>query len=271
MLSQLRSGNAEEAWKLFISEYAALIFQVVQHFETDSDNVSDCFQFICERLCEYQFRRLVKFKTDGAASFSTWLRAVVRNLCLDWQRKQFGRRRMFRSVARLSDLDQQIFRLVYERGVSEQEVLLSLAPNFPELTPELVSEAIQRVNKTLTKNQNWLVRARAAFPARRSHSFSEMQQHEDPVAPQANPETLAIEKERATLLKRALRGLSTVDKLMVRLRFEEELTLEQIAKLLNLGNAQRVDRQIKQILSTLRAELSVADAVERAGKIQLRP
>lgn len=42
----------------------------------------------------------------------------------------------------------------------------------------------------------------------------------------------------------------------MRLRFEEELTLEQIAKLLDLGNAQRADRQIKEVLARLRVELT---------------
>ena len=41
----------------------------------------------------------------------------------------------------------------------------------------------------------------------------------------------------------------------MRLRFEQELTLVQIAKLLDLGNAQRVERQIKGVLGKLREEL----------------
>src|SRR5205814_9688368 len=104
ILKQLRS-EPEAAWTLFLHEYASLILQVVRHFERNSDQASDCFQFICERLCEDRCRRLRKFKPKGAATFSTWLRAVVRNLCLDWHRKQFGRRRVFRSISRLSDLD----------------------------------------------------------------------------------------------------------------------------------------------------------------------
>jgi DNA-directed RNA polymerase specialized sigma subunit len=46
--------------------------------------------------------------------------------------------------------------------------------------------------------------------------------------------------------------LSDQDRLLIRLRFEEGLTLEQAARLLGLGNAQRADRQIKEILLKLR-------------------
>ena len=50
--------------------------------------------------------------------------------------------------------------------------------------------------------------------------------------------------------------LSKRQRLLIRLRFEQELTLDQIANLLDLGNAQRVDRQIKDVLARLREVLS---------------
>ena len=55
-----------------------MIFQVGRYFEKDLDRASDCFQFVCEKLSEDRFRRLLRFKPQGTASFSTWLRAVVR-------------------------------------------------------------------------------------------------------------------------------------------------------------------------------------------------
>jgi DNA-directed RNA polymerase specialized sigma subunit len=42
------------------------------------------------------------------------------------------------------------------------------------------------------------------------------------------------------------------ERLLIRLRFEEGLTLDQVAKMLGLGNAQRVDREINESLSKLR-------------------
>jgi len=83
ILRQLRTRDSHAAWSAFIDEYAPLIFDVARRFERDPDNVADCFQFVCERLYEGRFRRLLKFTPQGPAKFSTWLRAVVRNLCLD--------------------------------------------------------------------------------------------------------------------------------------------------------------------------------------------
>lgn len=100
ILEQLGSPASHEAWSLFLEDYGGIIYQVIRHFEADSDDAADCFQFVCERFCEAKFRRLRRFNPAGAAKFTTWLRAVARNLCLDWQRKQFGRPRLFRSIAR---------------------------------------------------------------------------------------------------------------------------------------------------------------------------
>ena len=132
----------EEAWAEFLQEYSTLIFSIAQHLERDIDRASDCFQFVCERLSADGFRRLRRFKPQGPASFPTWLRAVVRNLCLDWRRKEFGRRRVFRSIARLSSFDQEVFRYVYERGDSIDDTFVLLQSRFSDVTPERLAESL---------------------------------------------------------------------------------------------------------------------------------
>ena len=254
ILDRLDSQNAHEAWSEFLEEYSAAIFQVICHFEPDPDNASDCFQFVCEQLIRNRFRRLRQFKTDGTAKFSTWLRAVIRNLCIDWHRKETGRLRPFRSISKLSAFDQQVFRLLYERGVSTEEGLQLLIPAFPNATEERVIESRQRIETGLTPQQRWLLSTRvarsheAAFPADLDDARSNVPD------PRANPEAQAMLKERYRNLMRKLNRLSDQDRLLVHLRFEQELTLDQIAKLLQLGNAQRVDRQLKQILLQLRQD-----------------
>ena len=160
ILEQLRSGDPHEAWTEFLEEYSAVIFQVGWYFERDLDRASDCFQFACEKLSEDNFRRLLRFKPQGPAVFSTWLRAVVRNLCLDWHRKEFGRRRPLRSISSMSLFDQKVFSCVYERGVSAQETLHLLQSNFPDVTPERLAESRERIEQGLNAKQRWLLAAR---------------------------------------------------------------------------------------------------------------
>lgn len=258
ILQQLRLREPEEAWAEFLQEYSTLIFSIVRHLERDIDRASDCFQFVCERLSADGFRRLRRFKPQGPATFSTWLRAVVRNLCLDWRRKEFGRRRVFRSIARLSSFDQEVFRYVYERGDSIDDTFVLLQSRFSDVTPERLAESRERIDQELTVKQRWLLGARIAQGALGAATTLE-----EPEAapleisdPRPDPETQTLFSERRAALDRALEQLSKRERLLVRLRFEQELTLEQIAKLLDLGNAQRADRQIKEILARLRVELS---------------
>jgi len=265
LFDQLGSPESEEAWSRFLEEYGTLIFQTVRHFEQNPDDVADCFQFICEQFVKDSFRRLRRFQPDGPAIFSTWLRAVVRNLCLDWHRKQFGLRRVFRSIERLSPLEQEIFRCVHEHALDEQETLVSLAPHFPQLTSETLSEAIKTINQELTGNQRWLLEARSRHKAGAGEPGNGNHPVGDAVDSRPSPEFEAIQNERRAKVERALKKLSKADKLLIRLRFEEDLTLKQIADLLELGNAQRVDRRIKEVLTLIRDELGAFSDIGSGG------
>src|SRR5687767_8921228 len=153
LLEQTGSRNPEEAWGLFLNEYSAMILQVVRHVERDSDSVPDCFQFVCEGLSANSFRRLRKFRTGGPAVFTTWLRAVVRNLCLDWRRKQYGRHRFFKSISSLPGFDQDVFRHIYERRVTVDETLESIRSVFPNITRSEVAASVSRIETALTLRQ----------------------------------------------------------------------------------------------------------------------
>src|SRR4029077_6168396 len=108
-LEELRSSQSREAWAEFLRQYRPLIFQTCQFSTSDADQAADCFLFACEQLSRNHFRRLLRFQPQGASSFATWLRVVVRNLCLDRRRKQFGRPRLLRSIARLPQLEGEIY------------------------------------------------------------------------------------------------------------------------------------------------------------------
>lgn len=255
LLQQLRSGEPQEAWAGFLREHSPLLLQVVRHFERDADDAADCFQFVCERLCADRFRRLRQFRPDGPASFPTWLRAVVRNLCLDWRRKESGRRRVFRSVARLSAFDQEVFRRVYEQGASQDEALQLLRTAHADVTPDAVAASVERIENELTPNQRRLLGGRPAPGAARERAAGRDDALLNIPDARPDPEAQAVLHETQDALRGALARLPKRDRLLIRLRFEDELTLEQIARLLDLGNAQRADRQIKDVLARLRADM----------------
>lgn len=260
VLGRLSSPGAADAWRDFLDAYAAHILHVIRIEERDPDDASDCFLFVCEQLSHKGFRRLRRFRVDGPASFLTWLCAVVRNLSIDWHRKRAGRRRPFRSISRLPVLEQELFRCVYERGMGVEAALFHLRPRFPALSWERLVEGVERVRKALAPRQLWLLSTRkssfVSFEEPRSTSGGKS--FPQPTDPGPDPETLAALNETRTALARALSQLPRFDRLLLRLRFDQDLTLEQIARLTGMESAQSVDRRIRRVLQELRQRMKVA-------------
>jgi DNA-directed RNA polymerase specialized sigma24 family protein len=238
----------DRAWSEFLENYAGLIYQVAGLFERDTDHAADCFLFVCEQLSANQFRRLRAFRADGPAKFTTWLRAVVRNLCLDWHRKEYGRQRIFQSIARLPAAEQDVYRCVYERGMTREEARLTLRTRYPALD---LDAACARIEQNLTPRQLWLLSVQR--PQRREAP--------DPVEDLAipdgapGPETLAVRGQQQARLTRALSGLADQERLLIRLRFDEDLTLQQVAGVLGLPDPQTADRRIREVLAKLKKHL----------------
>src|SRR6476469_2346518 len=201
-LKHVDARELEEAWNLFLDDYSGIILRVVRQIERDADSIPDCFQFVCEQLSANSLRRLRKFRPEGGALFSTWLRAVVRNLCLDWRRKRFGRYRLFKSIAQLSIFDQEVFRALYERRLSVDDAYHSLRALYPSLTHSQLAESRLRIEQGLSGKQRGLLDSRLREQTR-SNEDARLASANIP-DPAANPEIQAAKKEAAQALRQAL-------------------------------------------------------------------
>ena len=266
ILERLGSQESHRAWSDFLESFSAHILQTVRLFERDADPVADCFLYVCERLSEKGFRRLRSFKLGGIAKFLTWLRVVVRNLCLDWHRKEFGRHRVFQSIAVLGALEQDVFRCIYEQGLSQDESLNLLRASYPQLTMAELETGAGRVRSALTDRQIWLAGARRhpPLPWERDSEAGSQEQIAEPIDPAPSIESLLVMDEERAAVERALGGLAKPERLLIELRFEQGLTLQETAQLLNLKDAQTVDRRQREVIEKLRKQL--ADFFARAEK-----
>jgi RNA polymerase sigma factor (sigma-70 family) len=256
----LQAREMEEAWDQFLDEYAAVILQVVHLFEREQDRVDDCFLFVCEQLKRDRLRRLRRFEADGAASFPTWLRAVVRNLCLDWRRKRFGRPRIFRSIASLPEVDQEVFRCIYFRKLSENETLHTVRATHPALDREGLADSLTRIRESLSPRQSWLLVSRNPYLESLSaegSSGSGANRERELTDPHEDPESEAAKQEFLDALHEAMAGISPRERLLLRLRFEQDLSLEEIANLMQLGTPLKAQRSIQKALSKVRQVLLV--------------
>lgn len=265
MLSALSSAERQSAWCAFLDRYSSLIYHVVRSFDRDPDRSGNCFLFICEQLSANDFRRLRKFDLSGRASFSTWLCAVVRNLCLDWHRKEHGRHRVFGSVARRSAIAQLLFEIVFRRGLSAEEAREELIRRGVELSFAAVEERICELRRCLSSRQLWLLSSGKAMldsiDAEEEGTYTV-----EPADPAPDPESLATLRETHQHVSAALASLTDSDRLLIRLRYQEGLTLQQVAKLVGLKDAQTADRRLRDIIDHLRQALGVQHLVRGKPK-----
>jgi len=253
LLHQLNSGDAGAAWAAFVDAYAGLMMRTVTQFEYEQERSNECFLYVCEKLYEDQFRRLLTFNTSGRASFSSWLTTVVFNLCIDWHRKEFGRARMLPAIAALPAFDQRVYQYCYEEQMSAEECYELLKSEIPGLVRQQVPDALGRIHALLTPRQRWQlsVRLRGRNRGRTLPPHELLDRVPDP-APA--PESLVRLHEEAETLQKALSRLTVAQRVLLHLRFREGLTYERIARMEHLGDAHRARRQVQSALQALRVE-----------------
>jgi RNA polymerase sigma factor (sigma-70 family) len=256
LLQGLRSPDTSgDAWAEFLETYSPVLYQTARACTLDNDAAADCYLHICERLCRNGFRRLLKFKPEGSASFTTWLRVVARNLCFDWHRSQSGRPRPFKSVHRLSPLELEIYEARIVRGASQEETLHGLELRFPKLGVPELSEIEGRLQASLSSRQQWILATRQRREVGPAVAVADEEGEPlgiDVVDTRPSQETWLAEQQMQAQLQSSLLSLPAQELLLLRLRFEQELSLDEIARLCGLQDAQRVHRTLAAVLKKLR-------------------
>jgi len=255
LIGRLSCSVADSAWKEFLERYSPLLLHVIRGHERDEDRASELFAYVCGALSDEQFRRLRSFRPDGPASFRTWLSAVVTHLCLDWRRRQYGRLRPVAAVSGLPELDRQVYQYMFARGLSRRQCLEALAPRFPELTEAAVAQISARIFGLLNPQQRWQLSTRSEWlrwSARGPPGDGEELPPEE-ASPEPGPDQLAAEIQERQALQDALARLPPEQRLLLRLRYEQELTLAEVARLTRQPDLFRANRKIQAALDALAA------------------
>ena len=260
LLRKLSSADASSAWAGFLDMYAPLLMHTASQFVYDQERINDCFLYVCEQLSDQGFRRLLKYNTEGRARFRTWLGTVVFNLCVDWHRREFGRATLSPAISALPAFDQAVYRLVVEQGLDKESAFQTLLADFPDLTRDLVAKAAGRGFALLTSRQRWQVgiRQRGRKPAWNDPPGT---QPEDLPDPQPGPDKQAQASQDLESLQRALGLLPAGQRLLLRLRFEQGLSLAKIAQLQNLGDTNRTWRHLQDAIKALSLHLQKSNPV----------
>jgi len=253
LLHQLGTDESDRAWESFIDAHGAVLYQVVHHLERDPDSARDCFVYVCEQLAACRFRRLRKYRAQEGATFSTWLRCVARNLCVDWRRSSSGRQRSFRVIQGLTPIEQRAYRFHFLERNTLRETTALLRAEFPETDDAAVTRIIEKISSLLSPRQRWLLSTQSrkleALDAPGRSVAREVSQGG------ASPEDQLLEKERRDRLAESLGGLSGQERRLLKLRFDEDRSLQVCADALGLGSPQKAHRMLQAVLARLRTTL----------------
>ncbi len=201
----------DDAWAAFARAYTDLLLRVARSLGGGQDAAMDRYAYVLEQLRQDDCSRIRSYVRPGAGDFGLWLVVVVRRLCLDHYRHQYGRARAAAGGEdQPSDLRKTRRRLV-----------------------DLVADQVDV--------------GTVAAPAT------------------STPDQVLARAERSRAIAAALDQLPPRDRLLLRLRFVEELPVRQIAGLMAFPTVFHGYRRLDEVLRSLRATL------ERAGVRDAQP
>jgi RNA polymerase sigma factor (sigma-70 family) len=240
----------------FLELYGPVLYHTALAHTSSEDAAADCYVHICERLADNHFRRLMKFHPEGNATFTTWLRVVARNLCFDWHRSHFGRHRPFKTLGDLSGVELEIYKLRFAQGASQAETVERVTRTFPALASQEIVAIEERLQRSLNARQRWVLSTRhqARLTATGVVATEELDDVEgfEVADPKPNQEMVFATAEQQSQLRKIVTSLPPFERLLLQLRFEQELSLDEIARLCALGDGQRAYRSIIAVLKKLR-------------------
>ena len=241
----LTSDKADSGWIEFLDAYSTLLHNVVRQYESDEGRAQDCFDFVCAQLSDNGFHRLTVFKSGGSAKFRTWLTVVAANLCIDWRRSMYGRFRTQKSIRELPELEQLVFDCFYRQAMTRPECLQVLKTRFAKITDRQISESNTRIHAVLTSRQRWQLSTRQKGTVSIEHPAVSV------TATDKSPEVLVQLDQDRQRLQKAMARLEPQQRLMLQLRFQQDLTLEEVARLTRLSDPFQARRKIDAALAAL--------------------
>jgi RNA polymerase primary sigma factor len=265
VLQWLRT-EPRKGWSAFEKLYAGDIRRVIlrrlpgQHHE---EMRKDAYQEICAAFVADEYRRLSGFNNTG--SFSGFVLQAADRLLIDFIRTVHARRRMPAAIARLSALDQAVFRLVYwqEKPADVRLLAEALAGLDPRPSADDIAASLAQVRAQLPQGYE------SASQAARVTSLTDADA-ERPDRDGLTPEErlIAQDDERniaaaAAALNAVAAELAEADRLYVRivLGSSEPLPAREIARLMERPVAD-IYKLKQRVLKQLKAGLEERDAVK---------
>lgn len=215
---------------------------------TEADDLRSDVRF---HFLEKNYEVLRKF--EGRCALATYVNVVVQRVFLDWRNRMWGRWRPSTEARRLGPTAILIERLVVRDAWTMEQALEMVRVNHGVT----VDDALRAFGDTLA----------GRGPARRRAPEEDA---DDIASPGPAPDANVVLAEREFLAKRvqaaiarAREGLAPLERLILKMRFDDHATVSEIARALHLEQRplyRTIERQLAVIGATMEAEgISRAD------------
>lgn len=228
---------------------------IVRRHALNSWDADDFDGWVKLRLIQGDYAILRKFK--GSSRLTTFLTTVIHNLHRDFRIQRWGKWRPSAAARRHGELGIQLETLLYRDGYSLAEAV-----------------RILRENYSVEIGGGELASVAAELRPRFSRRFESEEALIDAAAPDRTERRLESREKAASwyrLLRRvreAMLALDGEERLILRLRFEEGLTVAAIARELDLDQ-RRLYTRVHALLRQLRQQIGVAAAQPARPVLQL--
>jgi RNA polymerase sigma factor (sigma-70 family) len=157
----------------------------------------------------------------------------------------YGRFRAPASIRGLEEFDQLVFDCFYRQGMTRDECRHVLEPQFPNITDRQIVASNARIHAELTSRQRWQLSTRR----------KETVPIDDVAMPlttaDESPESLVQSAQDRERLQKAMARLEPEQRLVLQLRYQQDLTLEEVARLTRLNDPFHARRKIDAALAAL--------------------
>ncbi len=255
-LPSLFERDPRRAWELFNERYADVIFSHLQRLGFDYDQAMDRFVYICEKLCEQDFRRLKSIRYAGRfGDLKPWIQTVVKRLSINWAWSVNGRKRLLKPIQRLPLQEQRIFELYFWKGLLPSVIQEQIQLEQKQISLPEVFEGLEHIFSVLSQKKLWRLVSNLVR-IRRELSLDAVDDETgiglELVDRKANPEETLMAKEAEDRMNRVLNGLSPRERLLIQFRYQEGMGVKEVAEMLKVPERD-VRNELKSALAHLRA------------------
>lgn len=273
--------NDSAAWTEFVERFSNLLFSLLWRYANgDEDLCANLYLFVIEGLHQtnesgetfFRLRRYLQSidRYDGKGRLTTWLGRVTQNLVSDFFREQEGRKTLPRSVQRLDLTSQQIFKLLYWDCLAEREAFQVIKNQATKLTRDEFDRIVLKINLSLKTCNRWSIYSEVIrkAPALPLHPYGADQSGAGPQVqvadgdPASSPSLTAMSRqekevaeEMGRVLRRAITGLPSEDRLLLVCRFKHGMTAGEIARLLKRKDEKRIYTGLERLKDQLKQAL----------------